>query len=511
MTETQVVNSQANKPEAKAEKKKFKMPSSLTIIIGVLFAVVIMTWIASWAGASYITYDDDGKEVKTLVNAAGLFGGLDAITGGFLDGGSLIFYLFVLGAVIELMLVSGALEAGISSLVKGFNGKELFLIPLLVFLFSAGGTIYGMQEETIALYVIIVPALALAGFDTVTGLLVILLGTTTGFSMSIVNPFSIGSAQDAMASTALASDWLIVFTAVWWFIITCAVSGFITGYAMMVKKNPERSVSKEMKAESDEWLNNFRRGEGEDLKANGRQKAALGIFMTAFALMVLLFIPWTALFDFDNTLPTWTDFLFGGVAGIGDWYFAELSMMFIFVGAILAIILKQDIMANGATVSDTMWSGAKEMFSVAIIIGVARAIPVVLTATGTQDWMVQGMNAGLHDMSALGYGIVSFFLFIILALLIPSTSGLAAASIGIFTAVSANIGADGVAATSAVLVAFMLATGIVNMFVPTQAIVMASCSSAKVSYIDAMKVVLVWAGIMIVLGVFIVASAALIL
>ncbi len=138
---------------------------------------------------------------------AGLFGIGAAITEGFGNAYQLIFYLFVLGALIEVLLVTGTMEAGVGSLVKGLNGKEIILIPLLFILFSAGGTSYGMQEETIGLVVIVVPALVLAGFDTITGLLVILLGTTTGFAMSTVNPFAVGAAEspinDALASAGI--------------------------------------------------------------------------------------------------------------------------------------------------------------------------------------------------------------------------------------------------------------------------------------------------------------------
>ncbi len=513
--------------EGQATKRKFKMPGSLTIIIGVLIGVVILTWIASWAGASYDTevpvgewvLGDDGwtgptEIVNENVTPMGIFGAPIAAAYGFLNAADLIFYLFILGAVIELMLVSGSLEKGVAGLVKGFNGKEIFLIPLLVFIFSAGGTIYGMQEETIALFVIIVPALCIAGFDAITGLLVILLGTTTGFAMSTVNPFSIGAALGGVGdSVEDFSDTAIVFRLIWWFVLTIAVAAFVTGYAAFVKKNPEKSFNKEMKGDTDAWISSL--SATDDSPSTGKQKAAIGVFMTSFILMVLLFIPWNDL----GIIPEYTldgpflGIFFGNVAQLGWWYFAELSMLFIITGTIIAILVKDEIIRSGETVSGTMWNGAKEMFSVAIIIGVARSIPYVLETTGTQTWMVQGMTSGLEGMSTIGFIYMSFFIFLVLTLLIPSTSGLAGATMGIMAPLASQVGGAGstesIMAISGMLVAFVLATGIVNMFVPTQAIVMASCASAHVSYGDAMKPTLTWAGIMVLISMVVLPSIML--
>ncbi len=491
-----------NMEQEKNSKKRFKMPSSLTIIIGVLFAIILLTWIASWSGAKY---DLDGT--TNDVQMMGLLSFGQAMSNGFTDAASLIFYLFVLGAIIEIMLVSGSLEAGVNSLVKGFNGKELLLIPLMVVIFSAGGTIYGMQEETLGLFIIIVPTLALAGFDTVTGLLVVLLGTTTGFAASTVNPFSIGAAVDASHDVIDSSGNAIVtigngliFRLVWWVILTIVASLAVTWYAWFVRKNPEKSFNKEMKVESEQWLDGFKSGEG--VKGTKKQMAAVWVFMITFLIMVAMFIPWPDLLGFEeyNNIPG-LNWLIGGVNGPGLWYFEELSMLFIISGVIIAIILGMGMKKT----SDAAWTGAKGMLSVGIIIGIARSIPYILKTSGTQYWMVQGLSSGIGGMSPIAFIYVMFFIFLVLGLLVPSTSGLASLSMGIFMPLAIDVantnGVDAAGLTAAVIMVFALATGIVNMFVPTQAVVMASCASAHVSYGDAMKPAMSFAGIMIIITV----------
>ncbi len=472
------------KIKGKKQKKKFKMPSSLTIIIGVLFATIVFTWIASL--------------ISSDVTSAGFFSFGTAIGAGFGDASSLIFYLLVLGGVIELMLVSGALESGVSSLVKVFKGKELLLIPLLLTMFSAGGTIYGMQEETIGLYIIIVPTLALAGFDTVTGLMVILLGTTVGFAVSTINPFSIGAAVDAAAMDGFTIGTGLIFRIVWWVILTLIAIAFVTTYAWYVKKNPEKSINKSNKEEADEWLKSF--STSNQKNATKREKWALAVFMLAFLIMVVMFIPWPDLFHFsweDVKLPKWLAPIFGiffnGVNKPGEWYFNDLSMLFIVAGAIIVLILGMGMKKS----STAIWDGSKGMLSVAIIIGVARSIPIILSETGTQNWLINGMSSKLAGMSQLGFVYAMFFVFLVLGIAIPSTSGLAAATMGTISSLVVTIGGpDGqIGLMAAVLMVFVLATGIVNMFSPTQAIVMVSCESAHVSYLDSMKPIGTFAGI----------------
>ena len=562
-------DSEFNEKNAKKKSFNFKMPAALTIIIIILFGLVLLSWFAAWGGASYeeainftlnkgdiISFDSMGidhdqwikyldsievegeipKAFKDLivipiegtplaglkntgatitfstgetltnnVSALGIFGVPIAMSYGFMSGADLIFYLFILGAVIELMLVSGSMEVGISGLVKGFNGKEIFLIPTLVVLFSAGGAIYGMSEESIALFVIVVPALSLAGFDAVTGMLVILAGTATGNAMSIVNPFNLGAAAGAIKDTAGGANFnqgsTIIFTLIWWSILTVITASAVTGYAAYVKKSPNKSFNVSMKAETDEWLKGFDKDE-DTPKATGRQKGALTVFGLSFLLMILLFIPWGELFGIDYDTGT-KDPITGGINIIGEWYFPELSMLFIVSGTIIALILGMGMDKT----TTTMWAGAKEMFSVAIMIGVARGIPFIMESTGLQMWLIGGLIGGLKGVSPIAFLYISFVILLLLSTIITSTSGLAGASMGIFTAAvvgftgSAEVGSawrgvDPMKYMGAIVIIYMMSIGIMNFFVPTNPIVMASMQQSRVAYADGAKATAPIAGVM---------------
>ena len=62
---------------------------------------------------------------------------------------------------------TNAIEDGIKVLVKKLKGKELILIPILMIIFSIGGTTYGMLEETVGFYALLAVVMVAAGMDTI--------------------------------------------------------------------------------------------------------------------------------------------------------------------------------------------------------------------------------------------------------------------------------------------------------------------------------------------------------
>ncbi len=504
-------------------KKGFKMPSSLVIIISVLFGFIVFTWILDWMNATYTVEGAiPSLDYEVGVTSFGLLGFGNAMAEGFGDAYSLIFYLFILGALIEVLLVTGTLEAGVGSLIKGLNGKELALVPLLFVLFSAGGTVYGMQEETIGLIVIIVPALVIAGFDTITGLLVVILGSTTGFAMSIVNPFAVAAGEQAIDGS-LGTDLYsvvgegILFRMFWWVVLTSIGSAFVTIYADRVKKDEKNSFNSSKKIEEDKkWVAENFKSLDEIQTMTGRQKVAITLFMSSFGIMILGMIPWPSLIGYDGVTsqgwPAWIAWLMNGTWQPGEWYFGELCTLFALVTIIIIFVLKMPL----AEASKTCWNGAKAMFSVAILIGVARGIPYVLNETGAQTWLVQSMTNGLDGMSKVGFLYMMVPILFVLSLIIPSTSGLAGAALPIITGsaiatTGGEVGADTISLLAGVLVVFLLMCGTANMFVPTQSVVMAQMDASHVNYSTALKPIGIYVGIMFLVTITLIVPSTLIL
>jgi len=134
---------------------------------------------------------------------------LDAFTApieGFVDAAELVIFLLIMGGFLAIVNQSKALEAGIGSLVKKMKGKEIVLIPILMLLFSLGGTAFGMCEETIPFYFIVIPVMLAGGFDVFTAFLIVALGAGMGVAGSIINPFVVNVSVDAVNNAYSGAD-----------------------------------------------------------------------------------------------------------------------------------------------------------------------------------------------------------------------------------------------------------------------------------------------------------------
>ncbi|CRX37356.1 / / Arginine/ornithine antiporter / 230032:231639 Forward [Candidatus Hepatoplasma crinochetorum] len=492
------------------KKRKFKMPSALIIILGIIVVVTIFTW--GFQGQSYNYYDENGDAVASTVTAVGLFSIPVYIIQGFANAAGIIFYLFVLGWFLDVVIGSGAMESGIKSLISGLHGKEIILVPLMFFLFALGGTTYGMQEETLAFYLIIIPMFLLAGFDTVTGLLVILLGSTTGFASSVINPFSVGVAVDSINNVNIMINGdtigitmgdgmiarLIIFI-----ILTSVGCIFMTLYAMRVKAKPEKSLTHKTYDSDLEWAKeSFKSSSSQNKGMTGRQKWILSIFGITFLIMFLGMFPWYTFFNdgvprnnIDN--DGWNSWLIGGMSTFGAWDFPELVLLFAFSTIVISIIAKM----KSGEIMESFWRGSKDMLSVAIIIAVARAIPGILASSGLDYYIAQGIGGAISNVGAWGWSYSMFLVFFVFGLLIPSTSGLAAATMGTFSIIASQIdsfNANPEQFTQILIVTicvYAMAVGMINMFIPTQAVVMLSCEKARVPYGTALKPIGIYMGI----------------
>ena len=209
--------SPAEADAAEPKKPRFQLPSAYTI----LFALIVLTALATWvipAGTYALdpegspipgTYEEvDASPAKILQDSLqapinGLYGIEDAATGNVdvFNSGELFgaidvaLFILVIGGFIGITMKTGAIQAGIARLVRRLQGRERLMIPILMTVFAIGGTTFGMAEESLAFYVLIITVMVAAGYDAFVGALVILLGCGIGVLGSTVNPFATGIAS----------------------------------------------------------------------------------------------------------------------------------------------------------------------------------------------------------------------------------------------------------------------------------------------------------------------------
>lgn len=450
---------------ANAKKKKKVMLSSFTIIILLIFVLGIVSHILP--EATFV-----GDEV---VDGSGVIGAklsdiLMSPVKGFQDAVSVCVFVMILGAYLAVVTKTGALETGIKVLIKKLKGKELILIPILMFIFSIGGTTYGMLEETVGFYALLSATMVAAGMDTIVASATILLGAGVGVLGSTVNPFAVGAAVDALPDGIVVNQGIIIAIGVALWLVSYIIAVlFVMSYAKKVKADKGSTFLslQEQKAMEKKYGN-------EEIKDNvvltGRQKATLWIFGLAFLVMILGFIPWEDLGI--NVFKNISGWLVG--VPIGEWYFDEASLWFLIITILLCIINR---FSEKETV-DTFVDGADDMVGVILIIALARGASVLMDATLLDDYIIYNAAEWLRGVPAILYAPCNYLLHIVLSILVPSSSGLAGLSTPIMGALTYQLGFS-VETNVMILVA---ANGLVNLITPTCGAIMGGLALAKVEY-----------------------------
>ncbi len=511
-TDTDQNENQSGGDEA---KKSFAFPQALTVLAIVLLAV----WIAAFfiPSGSY-ELDEDGGPVPGTYQAIescsnvpegdacidksplamfqmlwvatpnGLYGiegdsgTVEAFNSGDLYGSAQIF-LFVLavGAFITVTMKTEAIELGIKRLALRFAHSPTQLIVILMVIFALGGTSYGMWEETLGFYTLMVALVIAMGMDKMVGVSIIFLGAGTGVLASTVNPFATGVASDA-AGIAI-SDGLGLRAAMWVVLVTVSIL-YVLRYAKRVKADHSKSiVGFDFDFDVEEV------SETEDVpKLSKKQTWVLVVFAATFIIMIYGFIPWddiwANIFNATYPLPILPDIF-------GDFYFTEASMLFL-VGAVIVGIIGG--LGEKGTVN-TIIVGAADFLGAALVIVLARGITVVMKNTFITDTILNWMEDLVSGTSSAMFSFVAFVVNIPIAFLVPSSSGHAALVMPIIAPLAdfANVSRD-IAVT-----AYQSASGLVNLITPTSAIIMGGLALAGVGYDKYVKFVLPYIGIMFVL------------
>jgi uncharacterized ion transporter superfamily protein YfcC len=464
---------------SKASKRKFTFPSAFTILFILLVLIALATWVIP---AGSYDYNEEGEPIpgtyhqvapnpQKLLSSAlkgpinGMYGIQDE-TGNvdFWNSGELFgaidvaLFVLVIGGFLGVTMKTGAINAGIAWVVSKLKGKEKWMFPILMTIFAIGGTSYGMAEETLAFYALIITVMLAAGYDGLAAGATILLGAGIGVLGSTINPFATGIAS-GFADTSI-SEGLIGRLVI---LIIGTILGiiFVVRYAEKVKKDPTKSLIYDQKAENEKQ---FMSGGGEDAgeefgKFTGRHKVILAVFFLAFVVMVYGVIPWE---DLGLPVPTWW------------WWFPEMTANFLFFGILIGIIgrLGEKELVN------TFVDGARDMLGVALIIGVARGITVIMNNGLITDTVLYWAEQAVSGLSSVAFIIVTYLLYLPLSFLIPSSSGLATVSMPIMAPLGEFAGVP----SYLIVTAYQTANGLVNLITPTSAVVMGGLAIARVGY-----------------------------
>lgn len=436
------------------KKKAFKLPTAYTVLLIITAVIAIVTHFI--AG----------------VRPAGLSDFVMAPINGLNDSIDIAIFVLLIGGFLGITTKTGALDAGIGSVVSKLKGKELILIPVLMFLFSLGGTSFGMAEETIAFTALVTTTMIIAGFDPLVSVATIILGSGCGVLGSTVNPFlvsvSIGSLNGA--GIPVNQGVVIATNTVLWIVSLLISIYFVMSYAKKVYNDKNQSILSELEIEhANEAFIGNKSGQEEVVEFTKKRKIVLGLFAFTFIVMVAGIIPWE---EFGINLFIYTDFLTG--SSLGNWWFSELGIWFVIMSIIIGVVYG---MKEGEIV-DAFIAGAADMVGVALVIGVSRGISVIMNTTGLDAHVLSKASNVLVGMSPIVFTIVAYLIYMALTFFIPSTSGLAGLSMPIFGPLAVSLGFR----PEVVISIFSAGSGIVNLVTPTSGVIMGTLAIAKVDY-----------------------------
>ncbi|WP_085310065.1 YfcC family protein [Planktotalea arctica] len=437
--------------------KRLSFPSAYTILFALIVIIAALTWVIPAGQYERVASEALGKELPvagtyapTEANPQGVFDVILAPIAGFYDPGSytanaidVALFVLMIGGFIGVVTATGAIDAGIKRAMTRLKGREKWMIPILMGLFAIGGTTEGMAEETLAFYVLLTPVMIAAGYDSMTAVAVILLGAGIGVLGSTVNAFSTVIASDA-AGVPFTDGLMLRFVILG--ITFAATVAYVMRYAARVKADPSKSFVYDLKAANEA---HFGTAEAVISDFTGLHKIVLLLFGATFAVMI------------------W------GVS-LGGWWMAEMSGLFLFAGIGIGLIGR----LGEKGMVEAFVGGARDLLGVALIIGLARGIVVIMDAGHMTDTILHWAEGTVAGLNRIVFINVMYWIEVVMAFFVPSTSGLAVLSMPILAPVGDFAGVE----RSLIVTAFQSATGVVNLVTPTSAVVMGGLAIARVPY-----------------------------
>lgn len=377
-------------------------------------------------------------------NSQGFIDILKAPLNGIIDSIDIILFILIIGGFMNVFHHTGAMVEGLTSLSRSMKGREVWLIIILTFLFSFAGSSYGMAEEALVFYPVLIPLFLAAGYDLLVPVAVIFGGTQAGLISSFTNPFS-----TIIASNAAGVNWTDGLTQrVLMFIISTAIAiWYVVRYAQKVKKDPSKSIVYKVDGnvvspyqKMDTEINSHK-------TLSAKTKLLLSLFLLTFLAMI------------------------AGVVWL-NWWLTEMSALFLGSSILIALIVK----LNEKKFLDQFIKGAESLLAVAFIVGVARGVTLILNNGHISDSILFYSATLVSHMPPALFIIILLGLYMIFTLFISSSSGMAVLTMPIIggLAVIANVpGRE-------IVNSYLFGMGIMNFMTPT-GLVLPSLALANVS------------------------------
>jgi len=437
------------------------LPHPLVLMSGCVFLAAAATWVLPAGEFDRQLDPETGRQVAVAgsyhpvdAEPAGLFDALVAIPRGVTEVGDILALIFLIGGALTVVDRTGALGRGVNALVRTVGGQGLILLPLICIVFAAGGVLYNMAEEIVALVPVLLVVVHRLGYPPVVAAMVSVGPAALGSSYSPMNPFQVLIAQGvADVPPGTGAAFRSVFLAV-------ALGLWITFVLVYARSHTGAGRATEL--------------EGDGM--TGSDMGILGLLLASFG-----WLAWGIL--------------------VADWDFTQMAAPF-FLLAILAGFLGR---LGTARTADAFVDGARDMTFAGILIGMARAIVLVLQDASVVDTMVLAIFRPLEGLPTLVSAVGMVGAQALIHIPVASVSGQAVLTMPIVAPLADLLGMT----RQVTVLAFQYGAGLTDMITPTNGALMAVLAAAGVRYEEWFVVVVrAWLALL-ALGGIAVATAVL--
>ena len=447
-------------------KRSWSLPHTYVLLFVIILFVALLTWIVpSGVFERQQLKIADGVVASTVV--AGTFRPVDKVTDdrdlrqGFFDvlsapakgvvhAADVIAFVLIIGGAFGVITRTGAIDRGLHRLATSLSNKGIFVIPIMITLFSLGGSTFGMSEEVLPLYPVVISLMFILRFDSMTAVLILFLGTQVGYIGATINPFSVLLAQAVADIPGNPLLWLRAIARV---AFTFLAIAYTMWYAGRVRKSPASSPV----FDSDKKLRLDLAASQEDHpEFSVRDRIILATFIIALAVV------------------SW------GLVTRG-WYMAEIGAVFLACGLVSGAVAKM----GPSRIAEHFVDGCKDFVYAAFVIGLTRGILVIaeqgMIIDPILNWLSDLLNGvptyALTTLALLAHNVITFF--------VPSSSGEAALTMPVLAPLGDLVGIS----RDSLVLAYQFGNGLTNVITPTNGLLLAGLAIARIRFSEWFKVI----------------------
>ena len=415
------------------KKKELKALNPMLFLVAIMLVVTVASYIVPVG--SYERIVVDGQEMVDPTSYHPVerspitpFNLLISVTLGMQRGSAIIFFLLIIGAMFAILDGTGAINAGMTNVVRAMKGRELLMIPVCMIVFGMGSAFCAKFEEFLAFVPLVLACCLTMGFDSLTAVGIIFCAAASGYGGAITNAFTTGIAQSIAGLPMFSGMGLRIAV----FVTLLSVSIiYVTWHALRVKKNPQLSSTYDVDRLT---AKNVALNVTESVPLTTRQKIVLAVFIGGIAFTVY------------------------GIIKKG-YYIDELAGIFLAIGIIGGLIGG----LRPGEICDHFEKGCVNMLFPCIMVGLANSVIILLEQSNMMDSIIHLLASALNGLSPM---LTAFGMFVVTDLfnvLIPSGSGKAAIVMPIMVPLADMM--DITRQTS--VLAFQLGDAFTNVMAPT--------------------------------------------